>query len=174
MIRQKIGKCIDCDPNDSILKPLIARRCEKHYWQYRKSVSKKNIRQLSADHQDPVPLKEKTALGLWFKYHIEHNLWICENCKDPIPHHTSNHLYAAQAHIVPKLIYTSVKSNLDNHMSLCSYGSNNNCHYSFDFSWSRASRMPVMEVAKKRFLKFCHLLTNEEKEKLPSVFLDLM
>lgn len=36
-IKQKVGKCLDC-PEGSPEKPLIAKRCNTHYWTYRASV----------------------------------------------------------------------------------------------------------------------------------------
>lgn len=37
-IKPKIGKCIDC-PQDSIEKPLTAKRCFHHYWIHREEVN---------------------------------------------------------------------------------------------------------------------------------------
>ena len=43
-MKQKEGFCLDC--TDGIEKPLIAKRCEFHYWQFRQNVnSKKNPKQ---------------------------------------------------------------------------------------------------------------------------------
>ncbi len=39
MIKKKIGKCIDC--NSERLVPLIAKRCQFHYWEYRQKTKGK-------------------------------------------------------------------------------------------------------------------------------------
>jgi hypothetical protein len=39
VIKAKSGKCLDCSPNEPE-KPLIAGRCQSHYWKHRSGQSK--------------------------------------------------------------------------------------------------------------------------------------
>lgn len=41
MIKQKIGKCSECEP-DAPEQPLIAGKCQRHYWQFRSTKWKKS------------------------------------------------------------------------------------------------------------------------------------
>lgn len=121
----------------------------------------------------------KNALDEYFNHHIAKAFrdgWICENCNEPIPDYSYIIRRSAQAHILPKKPkqFPSVATVLNNHLLLGGMHSKCGCHAKWDLSWERASRMPVLEIAKERFLTFRHLIAPNEVKYLPDFFLKLM
>lgn len=177
MINIKEGICIDCGPG-SKPKKLIAKRCETHYWQFRaeenKKKSSKKVNTTKPNQASKknvcLPLATPFALKQWYIYHVNSCIWVCENCQNPIIPLSEWHQFSAQAHILPKEHFPSVKLVLDNHLVLghtdCS------CHKKWDNTWEDAFSMPVFATAKQRVGKFIHLLSDEELKRLPSIFTD--
>jgi hypothetical protein len=66
---------------------------------------------------------------------------------------------SAQAHILPKEKYHSVKALLENRLHLCPA-----CHTNYDSSWAKAVKMKVFALAMERLKTFLH----QVKESLPA------
>jgi len=77
---------------------------------------------------------------------------ICQNCKKKIPNPSKVNI----AHILPKGIFKSVSTVLNNSLYLCG-----DCHNKFDSSWSNARQMFCWALALKRY----SLFKNEVTEK---------
>jgi hypothetical protein len=110
------------------------------------------------------------ALGDWYNYHVLHCDWICENCKSPIIAVSWEEKISCQSHILPKEHFPSVALNKLNHMLLAGFLSDCGCHYKYDFSWEKAEKMPVFELAISRFLSFKKYLSAKEVLRLPAPF----
>lgn len=150
------------------LQPLITGLCKTHYWQGRVEISKK--KKASRPVYQPAEGCLQ-SLPAWFDFQIARSNWVCENCGGAIPSFNALARSSAQAHILPKALFPSVKTHPDNRLLLGAVYSNCGCHAAYDASWERASRMPVIKIALQRFDRFGHLLTVREIEKLPSVFM---
>lgn len=112
---------------------------------------------------------QKEITDPYYDYWTEHSLWVCENCGDLI---SPEDVRSCQAHILPKRPdygFPSVAGELDNHMTL---GVRCGCHYAYDSSWEKASKMPVFQLAKERFLKFVHKVAKKEFYRIPKYFLE--
>lgn len=160
-----MGICIDCPPGTPP-RYLIARRCNSHYWRRRQQVSSKRTRE-RGPHKNGV-------LGLYYDYHNENNLWLCENCDIQLNPFNPKVASSCQAHILPKGIFKSVQGCLVNHMTLGGLHQGCFCHDQYDSSWKKAQSMPVFSVARERFIQFKHLLLPQEIRKLPAVFYELI
>lgn len=66
IIRNKTGRCIDC-PDDSPERPLIAKRCSTHYWNYRASLKPVKIKDIGK----PIPKVSKKKAVLDAKYTVK-------------------------------------------------------------------------------------------------------
>jgi hypothetical protein len=115
---------------------------------------------------------DKQKLNNWFQYQHQHaGDWLCENCGAPLDHFDEKVRRSHHAHILPKKIFKSVADHPNNHLLLGGMFSPCGCHYAFDASWERASRMHVFQIAKDKFLLFRHLLTEKERRLVPDIFL---
>ena len=57
MIKQKIGKCSECD-SSAPEQPLIAGKCQRHYWQFRSKQWKKS----EPKEKKPIPRRSKKKI----------------------------------------------------------------------------------------------------------------
>ena len=57
MIKQKIGKCSECEPG-APEQPLIAGKCQRHYWQFRSKQWKKS----EPKEKKPIPRRSKKKI----------------------------------------------------------------------------------------------------------------
>ena len=57
MIKQKIGKCSECEPG-APEQPLIAGKCNRHYWQFRSTKWKKS----EPKEKKPIPRRSKKKI----------------------------------------------------------------------------------------------------------------
>ena len=57
MIKQKIGKCSECD-SSAPEQPLIAGKCQRHYWQFRSKQWKK----IEPKEKKPIPRRSKKKI----------------------------------------------------------------------------------------------------------------
>ena len=73
-IKQKIGKCLDC-PEDSPDKPLTAKRCNTHYWNYRSSLKPVKIKDIGK----PIPKVSAKQLERLAKYRKARNEFMALN-----------------------------------------------------------------------------------------------
>mgnify|MGYP003618810488 CR=1 FL=1 len=57
MIKQKIGKCSECD-SSAPEQPLIAGKCQRHYWQFRS----KQLKKSEPKEKKPIPRRSKKKI----------------------------------------------------------------------------------------------------------------
>ena len=57
MIKQKLGKCSECEPS-APEQPLIAGKCQRHYWQFRSKQWKKS----EPKEKKPIPRRSKKKI----------------------------------------------------------------------------------------------------------------
>ena len=62
MIKQKIGKCSECD-SSAPEQPLIAGKCQRHYWQFRSKQWKKS----EPKEKKPIPRRSKKKIAMFLK-----------------------------------------------------------------------------------------------------------
>lgn len=116
--------------------------------------------------------ENKTDIGLdkWFEYHIEHSKMICENCGKDLSNYSYEDWRASQHHIIEKSKINgcpSVSCELDNHAVLGKWC----CHAQWHTSQANAIKMPVFKTAKQRFELFKNKIAEEERRKIPQMFL---
>lgn len=170
MLKPKIGVCIDCSPG-SPPKPLIAGRCQQHYWIFRSR--KSNLRTRLLPSKTPICLEfasTKTQRE-WYLHHIDTCSWECENCQTPIKPINEKQMFSAQAHILPKLQFPTLKNLIDNHLTLGF--SECGCHQLWDLSWEKAAGMSIFTVARDKILPLIPLLSPVERRKLPQIFITI-
>lgn len=99
-----------------------------------------------------------TPLQLYYEYHLP-KVVRCENCGRPINDVGHKNI----AHILPKSQFKSVSTNIDNSLYLCTSldGPVKGCHEIYDTGFETAKRMTVWSIAKERFNKFKHLITEK-------------
>jgi hypothetical protein len=120
---------------------------------------------------NPIPeYIEIQTLSDWYYYQVLHCDWICENCRNPIIAVSEGEKISCQAHILPKEYFPSVALHPLNHLLLAGFLSDCGCHYKYDFSWEKAVKMPVFELAISRFLSFKKHLSVKEYMRLPDPF----
>jgi len=164
MIKPKYGECLDC--TDGILRPLIAKRCQSHYWQYRNSITKK-VKDLDIEKTIKQP-NPTTNLVLWYAEIMKREEPICWECHKKINKYDTTAWHGSIAHILPKSIFPSIKSHPMNYLILGMYCG---CHGQFDSNWLFASRMKVIGVAKVRFNEFKDSISSAELRRIPEIFL---
>jgi hypothetical protein len=131
-IQQKKKLCSQCGNEDFIWAKGKCKNCSIY-----PSIS--NVKKNIEDRED---------LDIFFEHHIKiltSNKICCENCNNPIYEPTSANI----AHILPKSIFKSIRSNNNNCMYLCL-----TCHGNYDSSWDKAIKMKCFHIAKERFNKF--------------------
>jgi hypothetical protein len=101
------------------------------------------------------------GLAAYYQQGISMSTWLCEECSGFIPHTEHWHYFSAQAHILPKETFKSVRTEIGNRLHLCP-----DCHNNWDSSWDKASKMKVFMLAVVRIKSFFHVL----KENLPPCF----
>lgn len=115
------------------------------------------------------PEEERRELKSWYEHGISISTWVCENCGDAIPNFSEEARYSAQAHLLPKHLFASVKTHPHNRLHLGNrFGCN--CHDKYDLSFENAIRMPVMEIAVVRFDKLIPHISSSEVRYLPTLF----
>lgn len=166
----KSGICIDCPPHKGIQLLYSKDRCNNHYWfNIQQLALQKKIAKKSLVNQNP-----NQDLNKWFQYHIEHGLMVCENCGETLIYFDQNTAYSCQAHILPKYLFPSIKTNIHNQLTLGGLIQKCCCHGQYDSCWKNAESMPVFETAKKRFLLFKKNIAEPELMLLPETFLKLL
>lgn len=166
----KIGQCSECKPG-SPPRRLIKGKCEMHYYRQLQRISLIK-KPLTRTQPKRTPLKKsfiKKSTGTlpYYEYHIEHNNWICENCGEPIIPSTEDIAYGAQAHILPKSKFSSIKNHFSNHMTLNKYSCC--CHGQWDSNWYNASKMPIKNLAISRIEPLVQYLNLDELRRWNSI-----
>lgn len=128
----------------------------------------KSLYSSDANLESVVKYMSKGELKEWFNFHMEISTKRCENCGTSLQHYNRLDWFGCQAHILPKSLFPSVATNLNNHMVLCKWGS---CHGDFDSSWQKAQSMAVFQLAKERYKLFEKEIAIEEIRKIPNCFL---
>lgn len=171
-MKNKLYKCDNCG-RQVVIRSRIKegskkglKVCSNCYNQIVKPLSGSNEKVVGRplDVKKVRPTHDYDALKAYFEYHSTKK-WnpTCENCGYPLQDMNKKNC----AHIVPKSIFKSVATNLDNEMDLCTTfdreDGKTGCHEQYDSSWTTAKRMPVFEIAKSRFEKFRHLIEEQHK-----------
>lgn len=141
----------------------------------RRSYEKSKIRSLHSIPANKSMIEDKSALIEWFKYHAANSERKCENCGADLSSYNDADWRACQHHLIDKSPTNgcpSVAAVLENHGVLCKWGKGDagGCHSLWHSSYETASKMPFFKIAKERFEKFKHLIAEEERRKIPSVF----
>ncbi len=136
------GRCPKC-PQDARPVLLIGGYCSAHY------LSPDDIIQ-----RNPEPKKVKPNHKNWYDRHIANSPGICENCNKKIYIPSSLSPRTQIAHILPKSKFPSVAENDDNFFYACWQ-----CHTDYDNG--NAILMPIKAIARRRFRKFKHLVTEK-------------
>lgn len=98
-------------------------------------------------------------LAEYYTHHInkiQSGLYHCEECDTPIYKKTTS---TNVAHILPKSVFISVRSLLENYLYLCG-----DCHSKYDSSYENAAKMKVWAIALNRLKAFLHLVREKRKE----------
>lgn len=110
------------------------------------------------------------SLETWFKYHMKHSPMVCENCGQSLKHYNEKEWHGSQDHIIEKSKKNgcpSVAAVLENHCVLGFFC----CHSQKHTSHLNLSKMKIFPVLKGRFKKFEHLIAQDERRKIPDIFL---
>lgn len=146
IIFKKEKICLNCNTRGFIWKNKLCKKC------YYAIINKEN---------------ENEDLIFYFKHHLNilnSKTHKCCNCDFPLYNPTTVNV----AHILPKAIFKSVRSNINNVLYLCL-----NCHGSYDHSWKKAKDMKCFIEAKHKFNLFLKQnLTEEEKNNKMLIFFD--
>lgn len=165
MIKPKYGICIDC--NDGLQKPLIAKRCQSHYWQHRNKIKSSKP---ADDSIVEKSIKTKTGaseLVLWYQKIMREEAPVCWECNKKINKNNPIEWHGSIAHILPKSIFPSIKTHPYNYLILGMYC----CHGQYDSNWQNASKMQVLHIAKIRFDEFKESISKSEYRRIPEIFL---
>jgi hypothetical protein len=117
---------------------------------------KKEIEQKKLDN----PLEE------WFIERRKEMTGVCLNCNKSSPKHNEKYWKWGLAHLLPKSIFNSIKTNKDNWLELCL-----DCHQKYDSNWDTAQKMDVFKIAKEKYLLFEDKISHEEIRRIPNCFL---
>lgn len=173
-IQKKYSVCIDC--KNGIEVPVIAERCSYHYKIHRAIIQmdrqkeRNKIRSLNQLEGNKEMVDANKELKEWFAYHMANSPKVCENCKKDLSHYSEKEWRGSQDHIIEKSAVNgcpSVAAVLENHCVLGMFC----CHGQKHTSNLNLSRMDIFPVLKERFKKFKHLIIEEERRKIPKIFL---
>lgn len=161
-IAQKFGRCIDC-PNGSPEVPVVAGRCQKHYWPYRNKVNEEKRRNKPKNGQ-------KQELAIFFANQALQRPKCCEECGGILPTSPAWMVRATIAHILPKrpdFGFPSVATHPTNKMFLCI-----DCHTNFDnLGEIFIVKMKLLPVIRERVAILIPFLTPAELNKVPEYLL---
>lgn len=162
MIKQKTGRCIDC-PGGSPDVPLIAKRCQMHYWKHRESVNKKKPRNIAKK-------ITKQVNGAFIASQTLVMPERCEECMTRLPKAPEWMRRACIAHILPKRSehgFPSVAIHPLNKLFLCP-----DCHTNMDnLGKEYILKMKMLPVMRERVAQLLPLLTEKELNRVPDYFL---
>lgn len=162
MIKQKKGKCIDCPPGSGEV-PLIAKRCQTHYWRHRGKVKKEGAGKQA---------KEARAgdLKVFFASQALTFPDKCEESGQPLPKSPAWMKKACIAHILPKrpdFGFPSVAMHPSNVIFL-----HPDIHTNYDnLGREYALKMRCLPIMKARVKILLPFLTEEELNMVPDYLL---
>lgn len=156
----KIGKCVNCGPS-SADKPLIAGRCQLHYWQHRQKVNSKKPNNIAKE------LRKKDN-SVFFASQFLVAPSRCENCGTSLaPTISTFGPRSIVAHIVPKRPIggcASVSLHPLNRWFGCI-----DCHNNYDNKGAAfALTMPALPLIRERFSQFREDIVPAERKNIPS------
>ncbi len=156
-MNHKKGRCIDC-PEDTPDQYLIAGRCQNHYWRHQRTKKAKKPKEIAKR-------AAKQSLSAWFDMQImlcankE-----CENCGTKIIQPSRTNI----AHILPKSIFKSVATHLNNRWFACWQ-----CHSDFDnHPIEKVIHMLVVKKLQKRLQGFYQEISKTEVRRVPEFLLN--
>lgn len=154
------GKCSKC-PSSARSGLLIGGYCHHHYANSDDVVERSEAPKIEKAKIAAAKLK---TLDAWFKEQIAKCPSNCENCGKSIIIPADMTKKAAIAHILPKKLFASVKTNDNNRLFLCLI-----CHTNFDNRGNdHAASMPVAKLARERFALFKDSIAENEKKNIPA------
>lgn len=157
----KTGKCLDC-PQDAQEQPLIAKRCQRHYWEHRAKINAKKPKA-------KAKFERAKTLGVFFANQTLTMPLNCEECNALLPKSPDWLRRACIAHILPKReIYgfPSVAIHPQNKIFLCP-----DCHTNMDnLGVDRILKMKTLPIMQERVKKLIECLKPAELNKLPEHF----
>lgn len=163
MIKAKTGCCIDC-PAGSREVPLIAKRCQTHYWQNNQKVNS----------EKPKNKAKKVAKKVTGAFIASQTLVMperCEECGNRLPTSPDWLRRACIAHILPKrpdFGFPSVAIHPLNKMFFCP-----DCHTNMDNLGEMVIvKMKSLPIMKSRVAQLIPLLTPAETNRVPEYFLN--
>lgn len=170
MLKSKRGVCVDCPPDKGNVLIYASGRCYNHYWISRRNAAFNKSKSRFILYDKNKIANGELTLNEWFKHHVANSNWVCENCGAILQPNNDKIARSFQAHILPKNIFRSVSTDINNRMLLGAMNYPCNCHGQYDSNWDNASQMKIFPIALDRFLLFAHKLSNSEIGKLPEQF----
>ena len=162
MIKQKVGRCIDCPPG-SEEQPLIAKRCNFHYWAFREKVNKDKPKNIAKKLQGKV-------MGIYFASQVLVMPERCEESGQLLPKSPAWMRKACIAHILKKRAdygFPSVAIHPLNRIFL-----HPDIHTNMDNLGERyILKMKSLPLMRERVKKLLPLLTADELNRVPWYFL---
>lgn len=136
--------------NNKLLRP------EDNYWDVMKSDLKdapKYNTTLKVVKVKPAKQKEKDEYSDFFKSLYHKVPFNCQNCRRALYALTNTQKKASCAHLLPKSVFKSIATNPDNivFLGVDVFGASCDCHTIFDKSVEKRVKMPIYEVALKRY-----------------------
>lgn len=175
---------------------VIAGRCGFHYKVHRAkeclarngtrmlqkpAIKRKNTYRNIVKQQEPeiscnntqntaiITQSKSQTLVSWYEDRLNEFKGVCAECGERID---QRYCYASVAHVLPKKKgfggFPSVAKHPENAIEL---GAGCGCHRKYDKSWLSASKMKVFELAKTKFKIMEPFIADEEKSRIPEVFL---
>lgn len=164
-IKQKTGICPDC-PEGKGEQPVIAGRCQYHYWKHRNGKNEPNkVRNRLVSQFANSEQGKDSSLGEWFVERRAEMSGVCCNCGAASAKHSESFFIFSIAHILPKSRnsgFPSISQHPSNWFELCI-----TCHTAYDSSWATASKMPCFGIARERFKKFEPFIEISERRRIP-------
>lgn len=159
-MKPKQGKCIDC-PTGSKDVPLIAKRCQNHYWKHREEVNK--------DKKGKTEKKQKKAkLDVFFASELQQVPRCCDECGASLAHTMAISRKAVVAHVLPKRHFESIMLHPWNKFFACG-----DCHTNFDnLGEPFVIKMKMYPELKRRVQEILlPLIEPQEMKYIPTYFL---
>lgn len=155
-IKVKRGVCIDCGPEGGCI-PLIAGRCQRHYWQSRKKISSHKPAQKEK-------VEKKDALTLWFAQRLIELPFpaVCENCHKSLRPSMVINPRTVVCHIVPKSTIPEVACHHFNVWYGCQ-----ECHDKYDNGGILSDK--VLLLIHMRLSGFFKLIKPENRRFIPKI-----
>jgi hypothetical protein len=171
-IKTKIDNCVDCPEDHPKQAIYSAGRCEFHYWKHRtEEKAKKGTGRVSphiTDYRARTVVKTSGIEGMsqWYEDRRKEMTGVCIETGKASSKNSDAFFRWSICHILPKKEFPSVATHPDNWMEL-----NIESHTLYDRNWMTASKMKCIEVAKEKFKKFEPFIAQEERKRIPEIFL---